>query len=305
MKPPASPLVAELEELFRLQQGSWPLLARGIRGLGEARTRSVLAAGSGVLVRHIPHRAASTTAKVDPASIAKRPCFLCGENLYPEQVGIAFGPSHVIYCNPFPIVERHVTVVHRDHRPQRIEEQLDAMLSLAAALPGHFVAYNGPECGASAPDHAHLQAGSSEGLPLVREIAGRTGPAVELHGLRALLFRGPERGPLRREITRALGILASVTSKSPEPLCNVAVLRDPSGGLSAVVFPRAKHRPDAYFTGELTVSPAAIDVAGILVAPVPGDFERLTGGGAESVFREVTLPEAPFREVVARLESGE
>jgi hypothetical protein len=302
--PPASRLAAELEDLFRLQGESWPLLANGIHGLREARTRSVLAAGSEVLVRHIPHRAASTTAKVDRASIAKRPCFLCEENLYPEQVGIAFGPSHAIYCNPFPVVGRHVTVVHRDHRPQRIEGQLETMLSLAEALPGYFIVYNGPECGASAPDHAHLQAGSSEGLPLLREVAGVPGPAIEVHGLRALLFRSRERPPLRREIGRALGVLASVTAKSPEPLCNVAVFRELDGGLAAVVFPRARHRPAAYFTGELTVSPAAIDVAGILVAPVPGDFERLTGRDVESVFREVTLPEAQFREAVARLAGG-
>jgi hypothetical protein len=264
----------------------------------------VVVAGSEVLVRHIPHRAASTTAKVDQASIARRPCFLCQENLFPEQVGVAFGPSHALYCNPFPVVDHHLTVVHRDHRPQRIEVQLSAMLELAAALPGFFVVYNGPECGASAPDHAHLQAGSSEGLPLVREVAGRPAGALELYGLRALLFRGREPSRLAGEIGRALGTLAAVTGKLPEPLCNVSAFLEPDERLSVVLFPRLKHRPDAYFTGEWTVSPAAIDVSGILVVPMPGDFERITGEEVDRLFREVTLPEAEFREVASRLRSG-
>lgn len=294
-------LAAELERLFLQQLAGWPLLARGVGGLGEARTRTVVAAGSEMLVRHIPHRAASTTAKVDAASVAARPCFLCRGNLFPEQVGLAFDPAHAIYANPFPIVERHVTVVHRDHVPQRIEGQLDAMLDLAAALPGFFVAYNGPECGASAPDHAHLQAGLAVDLPLVRECAGRAAGAFEPWGLRALLFRGASVPQVRERLSRALAVLASVTAKAPEPLCNAVAFRERRGGLAAVLFPRLKHRPAAYFSGERTVSPASIDVAGILVAPLPGDFEAITGEEVESLFGEVTLPDAAFRETVRRL----
>jgi hypothetical protein len=297
-------LAGDVDALFRRQLTAWPLLARGVAGLLEGTTRTVVAAGSEVLVRHIPHRAASTTAKVDPASIAKRPCFLCRENLFPEQEGIAFGPGHTLYCNPFPVVGRHLTVVQRDHRPQRIEGQLGTMLDLAAALPGFFVVYNGPECGASAPDHAHLQAGSSEGLPLAREILGLAGPAIEVHGMRALLFRDADRGRLLGRLGCALAVLSEVTGKSPEPPCNVALLHEAGTGFSAVLFPRSKHRPDAYFTSGLTVSPAAIDVSGILVTPSARVFERLTGDVVEAVYREVTLPENPFREAVARLAVG-
>lgn len=297
-------MLDQIDELFRQQREAWPLLGKGLVGLSEAKTRSVRAAGSDVLVRHIPHRVASTTAAVDRESIRRRPCFLCPENLDPAEKGLAFGATHTIYCSPFPIVERHLTVVHRDHRPQRIDGQLETMLDLAKELPGYFVVYNGPECGASAPDHAHLQAGSREGLPLVRGVAGQTGPATEIYGLRALQFRGDDRSRLLDEIARALAILSSVTTKSPEPLCNTAVFHEPVAGWTAVIFPRSKHRPHAFHTGELTVSPAAIDLCGILVAPVAKDFERITGVDVEAIFREVTIPEEAFREVVARLESG-
>ena len=297
-------MVDQIDELLRQQREAWPLLRKGLDGLVEAKTRSVRAAGSEVLVRRIPHRVSSTTAAVDRESIRRRPCFLCPENLDPAEKGLPFGPTHTIYCNPFPVVERHLTVVHRDHRPQRIDGQLETMLDLAKALPGFFVVYNGPECGASAPDHAHLQAGSREGLPLVRDLAARPGPAIGLYGARALLFRGGDCSRLLDEIARALAILSSVTAKSSEPLCNTVVFHEPDAGWAVVVFPRSKHRPDAFHTGELTVSPAAIDLCGILVAPVARDFERITGEDVEAIFREVTLSEEPFREVVTRLAGG-
>jgi hypothetical protein len=239
---------------------------------------------------------------VDRASIAKRPCFLCRENLFPEQEGLAFGPDIVLYCNPFPVVDRHLTVVHREHRPQVIEGQLDAMLGLAAALPGFFTIYNGPQCGASAPDHLHLQAGSRDGLAIVRETAGNAGPAIEAYGIRALLFRSKDCARVRSGTRRALGILSAVTGREPEPWCNLAAFYEPEAGYSLVVFPRSKHRPDAFHAGELAVSPATIDMSGILVTPFAKDFERLSGADVAAVYREVTIPEDQFRDVLSRLE---
>ena len=175
------------------------------------------------------------------------------------------------------------------------------MLDLAAALPGSFSVYNGPQCGASAPDHLHLQSGSREGLPVVREAGLRPGPALEAYGMRALLFRG-ERARVLGETERSLALLSEVTGREGEPWCNVAAWKDPANGFSLVLFPRSRHRPDAFHTGELKVSPATIDMSGILVAPFPADFERLTGDGVAAIYREVTLAEEPFRDLLARLQ---
>jgi hypothetical protein len=273
-------------------------------GLADAQTRPVRASGLEVLVRHIPHRVTSTTAPVDRESIRKRPCFLCAENLDPDEKGLPFGDDFTIYCNPFPIVDRHVTVVHREHRPQRIEGAVGAMLGLAAALPGFLVVYNGPECGASAPDHMHLQAGSRSALPIVRDAAGIAGPAIEVYGGRALLLRGKDRSLLVDETGRALELLSSVTGRAPEPWCNVAVFFDLGAGWTVLLFPRGKHRPDAFHSGELTVSPAAIDMCGIVVVPLARDFERITGEDVAAVFREVCLPEDQFRCVASVLEES-
>ena len=286
--------------LFRQQAGAWPLLRAGLDGLARARTRPVAACGAEILLRHIPHRVASTTAAVDPSSIARRPCFLCAANRPPEQKGLELADRFTLLCNPFPIVERHLTVVHAEHRPQAIHDRVGAMLDLAAELPGSFTVYNGPRCGASAPDHLHLQAGSRSSLPVVREAAGRPGPALQAYGMRALLLRG-EKARVVGETERALYHLAAVTGREGEPWCNAAAWREEDKSFALVLYPRSKHRPDAFHTGELTVSPASLDMSGLLVVPLLRDFERLTGEDVAAVYREVTLEAGEFHEVVERL----
>ncbi|HJU28808.1 MAG TPA: DUF4922 domain-containing protein, partial [Candidatus Binataceae bacterium] len=128
-------MIDGVELLFERQMRAWPLLAKGVAGLAQARTRPVRIDWFDVFVRCIPHRMASTMAAVDGESIAKRPCFLCAANLPAEEEGVAFNEEFTIYCNPFPIIDRHLTIAHRDHVPQRIERRFGHMLDLAAALP--------------------------------------------------------------------------------------------------------------------------------------------------------------------------
>src|SRR5690349_19376148 len=144
-------MIHEIEELFQRQMRAWPQLAKGIAGLARAKTRRVRIDWFDVFIRHIPPPVASTTAAVDRGSVANRPCFLCAANLPPEEEGVRFDENFTIYCNPFPVVDHHLTIAHREHGQQRIAKQIGNMLDVAAALPGHFVIYNGPECGASAP----------------------------------------------------------------------------------------------------------------------------------------------------------
>src|SRR6267378_4266112 len=230
-------MIREIEDLFQQQIQSWPLLAKGIEGLAHAKTRPVRIDWFDVFIRHIPHRVKSTTAAVDRASILKRPCFLCPQNQDPEEKGIAFG-DFILYCNPFPIVNRHLSIVHREHGAQRIAGQFGNMLDLAKALSDSFIIYNGPECGASAP----------------------------------------------------------------EPMINIAVFHDRKAGWTVYLFPRGKHRPQVFHTGELTVSPASIDLCGIFVVPFEKDFERSSGENIAAILREVTLPDDQFNQVAAELE---
>jgi hypothetical protein len=296
-------MIHEVEALFERQIKTWPQLAKGIEGLARATTRSVRIDWFEVFVRHIPHRVGSTTAAVDRASIAKRPCFLCPENLPAEEEGLQFKEDFTVYCNPFPIVEHHVTIAHREHGLQRIENQFGNMLDIAAALPGYFIIYNGPECGASAPDHLHFQAGSRRLFPIEKETAGMTGIVVPDYARNVFLFRGRERSALIDQMDRAIELLAETTGKRAEPMVNIAVFKERAEWV-AYLFPRRKHRPEVFYTGELTVSPASIDLCGIFVVPLAHDFERITGDSIAATFREITLPDDQFREVADKLESN-
>ena len=299
---PPNQMVHQIDDLFRRQFKAWPLLAKGMKGLAESTTRPVQIDWFEVFIRHIPHRVGSTTAAVDRESVLKRPCFLCVENLDPEEEGVVFNPDFTIYCNPFPIVDRHLTIVYREHGAQRIEGHLGNMLDLAQALVGYFIIYNGPECGASAPDHMHLQAGSRELFPIERDTVGIRGHAITDYSRNVFLFRDSDRSRLMDRMNRTIELLASVTGKKPEPMINIAAFHDPMAGWTVYLFPRGKHRPRAFHTGELTVSPASIDLCGIFVVPLEKDFRRISGEDIAAIFREVTLPDDQFGEVAANLE---
>jgi hypothetical protein len=294
-------MIHEVEELFERQVRAWPQLAKGIEGLASAKTRQVRIDWFDIFVRHIPHRVGSTTAPVDRESVTKRPCFLCAGNLPPEEEGVHFGENFTIYCNPFPIVERHLTIAHKEHGAQRIANQFGNMLDLAAALPGYFIVYNGPECGASAPDHMHFQAGSRKLFPIEHDTVGLRGVTVANYRRNVFLFRGRERSALIDRMDRAIELLAKATGKRPEPLVNLAVFHEQDEWVT-YLFPRGKHRPEVFYTGELTVSPASIDLCGIFVVPIAHDFEKITGDVIAAIFREVTLPDDLFQEVAGKLE---
>jgi hypothetical protein len=294
-------MILEIDQLFERQVRKWPRLAKGVEGLAQASTRPVKIDWFQVFIRHIPHRVASTTAAVDRESVAKRPCFLCARNLDPEEEGIPFGSDFTVYCNPFPIVDRHLTIVYKEHGVQHIANRFGDMLDIAAALPGFFVIYNGPECGASAPDHMHFQAGLRNPFPIEKEAAGLAGITVPNYARNVFVFRGTDRSSVVRQMERAIELLRQFSRKQTEPLINIAAFCDNRGWV-AYLFPRGKHRPEVFYSGELTVSPASIDLCGIFVVPLPKDFERITGDMIAAIFREVTLPDDPFQKIAVMLE---
>ena len=295
-------MIHKIEELFDRQKRSWLQLAKGLAGLKQAKTRPVQIDWFTVFIRHIPHRMASTTASVDRESVAKRPCFLCAGNLPAEEEGVRFDEDFTIYCNPLPIVDYHLTIVHREHGAQRIANRFGNILDLAEALPGYFVVYNGPECGASAPDHLHFQAGSRRLFPIERDTAGMTATTVPEYGRNVFLLRGRDRSALNDRVERTLELLAEMVGRRAEPMLNLAVFHE-RGEWLTYLFPRSKHRPEVFHTGELTVSPASIDLCGVFVVPLARDFERITGEAIAAIFREITLPDPQFQEVAQRLES--
>jgi len=59
-----------------------------------------------------------------------------------------------------------------------------------------------------------------------------------------------------------------------------------------LIFPRRKHRPDAFFKegdAKVVVSPGVIDMGGLLITPVEKDFERLDATTVKDIYGEVSL----------------
>ncbi|HEV2664746.1 MAG TPA: DUF4922 domain-containing protein [Blastocatellia bacterium] len=294
--------------LAEQQMATWPMLREAVAGLARVEYKRLSAAGSEVLAQFNPQRIVSTAAKVDAATIKQRPCFLCAENLPPEERGMAFGADFVALYNPFPVLPRHLVITSRRHIPQTIEGNFGTLLDLALVLGGEFFAvYNGATCGASAPDHLHFQACERKSLPIVREIetwerrglsndSGVETFTLKDYRVNALIARGDDRGAMSVWFERALNLLAEITDAESEPMINLVVMRD-GDRWTVIAFPRGKHRPDRYFTegdAKLTVSPAAIDLSGVLVVPQPDHFAKITSRDVEEIYAEVTLGDAAF-----------
>jgi ATP adenylyltransferase/5',5'''-P-1,P-4-tetraphosphate phosphorylase II len=297
-----------VDGLAEQQLATWPTLRDAVAGLARVEYKRLSAKGSEVLAQFNPQRIVSTSAKVDAATIKQRPCFLCAENLPPEERGIAFGADFIALYNPFPVLPRHLVITSRRHIPQTIEGNFGTLLDLALDLGGEFfVVYNGAACGASAPDHLHFQACERKSLPIIREIetwerrrlsidSGVETFTLKDYRLNALVARGADRRAISEWFDRALRLLAEVIGAESEPMINLVVTRD-GDRWTVIVFPRGKHRPDRYFAegdAKLTVSPAAIDLAGVLVVPQPDHFAKITPRDVEEIYAEVTLGDAAF-----------
>jgi len=300
LPPEGGTLNTVVENLLRQQIATWPMLREAVAALQQAQHKEFSVAGSRVIAQFNPARIVSTAAKVDAATISKRPCFLCADNLPPEEKGIAFGERFVLLCNPFPVLANHLVISAREHTPQAIAGNFSAMLDLAQDLgEDWFALYNGPRCGASAPDHFHFQACSRDGVPLFDDFehslncdSGEVDFVIS-HNYRfnLMAFAGTDRLKLNKWFARAIGELASITNSDEEPMFNLLLSHARDCWLGFIL-PRGKHRPACYFVegdAKLTISPAAIDLAGVVVVPQPDHFARVTANDLETIFAEVGL----------------
>lgn len=277
------------------QRAEWPLAARNFDALEGVEVRGIAMPGMDIKVQFNPARIVSSGAKVDARSLAERPCFLCDKNRPAEQRGIDWR-GYTVLVNPFPIFPRHLTIPAVGHTPQRIQGRVADMLALAAELPGYTVFYNGPRCGASAPDHMHFQAGNSDFLPIwqaldaapLRTVAD-DGAGTRLSVCTALPVNvfvvdaaTPEAG--ERMFDRLYRVLPE---GEEEPMMNLL-----AAGSRLVVVPRKRHRPSFYGTegkGCMLLSPASVDMGGAFITPRREDFDRLDAQLLARVFDELCL----------------
>lgn len=181
---------AQAAALLARQLEAWPLAGKNYKALEAVRIKTFDMGGFTIRAQFNPARIVSTGAKVDTRSLRERKCFLCPENLPAEQERPPFGPRHLVLCNPYPIFPLHLTLPTRAHTPQRILPQWEDFLEITKSLTPLTLFYNGPRCGASAPDHAHFQAVSRGIMPLDEEIADFIGhPYASVSGIPIRAYR--------------------------------------------------------------------------------------------------------------------
>ena len=308
-----------LQRFFSRQLEKWTDARNRYLDLRNVRTRELAVGASSIQVQWNPARMVSTGAKIDKQTLAERPCFLCEQNRPKEQVKKSVNAQYDLLVNPFPILPVHFTIPSVKHEPQLIRERYGEIHKLLDEYPELMVFYNGPKCGASAPDHAHFQAGTSGILPLQtgwRRLGRNLTTIISLnehedislieeYPCPALLIRshslyGDEQ--LFRRLYEALPQREDET----EPMMNIVSWRHDDEYLS-VVFPRRKHRPDCYYeegANQLVISPGALDMAGMIITPRQEDFERLTPEKAIAILHEVSLSQEELQDVISRLKSG-
>ena len=301
------PLADLTAGLLERQKKSWPGLAEGYAALEAAGVREIRGDNWMVKVQFNPRRIVSSDAKLDPEAIRKRPCFLCLSHLPPEQQAILYREEFLVICNPAPIFPGHLTIVHRRHLPQALPEKLEIFLRLAADFgPRMIVSYNGPRCGASAPDHFHFQAAPAGLLPMEAEVLEpRNRAGVRQHkgvflwrtkglGRGILVIEGKSAGRVSSVFGNVILALRRLNPSDDEPMLNLFCTHT-GEGWRLILFPRLKHRPEAYYREgdeKLLVSPGAADMGGMLITPIKKDFLALDQKLIRGIFHEVALDDA-------------
>ena len=306
-----------LQRFFNRQLEKWEAARQRYHDLRASKTRELVVGSSSIQVQWNPARMVSTGAKMDKKTIAERPCFLCEQNRPKEQIKKDIDGQYELLVNPFPILPQHFTIPSLKHQPQRILNSYGEIHKLLEEYPEMMVFYNGPQCGASAPDHAHFQAGTCGVLPLQmswKRLSSNLTKIVSINDhedisliedyhCTALLIRSRSQYGDEQLFRR---LYDAMPEMDPEPMMNIVAWRRDEDFLS-VVFPRTKHRPDCYYAEgdeQYIISPGALDMAGLIITPRQEDFERLTPEKALSILDEITLKGEALQQVLDTLKSS-
>ena len=298
--------------LYHQQINSWELAKKNYSDLKSIKKKTFQFDGFQIVVQFNPGRMVSSTAKVDVKSIKERPCFLCLNNLPVEQKGLICNENYILLLNPFPIFEEHFTIPQVKHIPQEIYNNFGDMLNVAEELGSSYtIFYNGPKCGASAPDHMHFQAALENIMPIENEynsIVKHSKVLLQKDGIRVsavsnylrnfYLIESASKLLVDKEFKRLYKTIVDVTSTREEPLLNIVVTF--SDKWRVFLFPRKAHRPKEFFAEgneKILLSPASVDFAGLLITPREEDFEKITKDKIVDIFNQTTIRNDLFEKV--------
>lgn len=294
-----------IQKFLTGQLADWETARNNYAALAGVQVRELNVCGVRYKVQFNPARIVSSGAKVDAKSIQERKCFLCPANLPAQQKGIPFGGHYQILVNPFPIFPRHLTIPDLNHTPQRIEGRLEDMMELARQLTDFTIFYNGPRCGASAPDHAHFQAGNRGFIPIEADWKNQIAGRIADYGKATLYYLNDQprttlviQSADMASANHLFSLICRLLPEQPEgePMLNLLAMYD-EGVWTLFVFPRAKHRPACYTAegdARLLSSPASVDLGGVFITPVEADFHKISPAIMEQILSEVCLSASDF-----------
>ena len=307
---------SSISRFFNRQMEKWADARHRFRDLKHVETHQL---SDQLKVQWNPARIVSTGAKIDKKTLGDRPCFLCDKNRPKEQISKQIDERFLLLVNPFPILPVHFTIPARKHQPQSIYKNYGEMhrfLSLHSEL---MVFYNGPKCGASAPDHLHFQAGTSGILPLQANWQRLSRNFTDIISL-----NDDEKIALIHDFVVPAFVIISKSEDSDEalfhrlyksmpvrgdetePMMNIIAWRKGDEYIS-VVIPREKHRPEAYFAegdAQMMVSPGALDMSGLIITPREEDFRKLTEESATAILQECGVSTDKMNSIVTKLKAS-
>ena len=303
-------------DLINRQLAVWQQASDNFAALANVGVKEITVGGFPVKVQFNPARIVSSAAKVDPKTIKERKCFLCGANRPEIQEGLPFfgkKAEYSVLINPFPIFPKHLTVPDVNHVNQTIEgewERFEDMLSLAETLDDFLFFYNGPKCGASAPDHMHFQGGNKGFLPVEYNYnALEKTLLVNKEGVKVYSVENYMRGIMAIEATDKVAAVAQfrklyscleVKEGEWEPMLNLLAWTVKEGDAVkyvALVYLREKHRPSHYFAegdANILLSPASVDMGGVFITPLEKDFNKITAKELVEIADELQISSEAF-----------
>ena len=315
-----------LQNFYIAQLSVWSTARENYAALSSVKKRDIAVADFKSAVQFNPGRVRSTKAATDAASVEKRPCFLCDCNRPKEQIAESLNSEFDILVNPYPIFPLHLTISSTTHRPQS-QWPLD-MVTFIESMRGLCAFYNGASAGASAPDHLHFQACADCELPLIQLVEqehSSDNPGLMLStdfsgnipfgfwsfvieptpvGMQMLNLAQKAKGYRKSGYNQRLTRESFDESLATADLLNSLVWIDAMGKLRIVIIPRTAHRPSHYYREDdlhRTVSPGAVDMAGLIIVPDEKTFDSLSAREVEEIYNEVALSPDEFSSVQSLL----
>ena len=307
---------SSISRFFNRQLEMWEDARHRFRDLKHVEVRQL---SDQLKVQFNPARIVSTGAKIDKHTLGERTCFLCERNRPKEQMTKQIDDHFQLLVNPFPILPVHFTIPATKHQPQSIYRHYGEMHRLLSLHSELMVFYNGPKCGASAPDHLHFQAGTSGVLPLqtnwqrlsrnLTDVISLT-DEEKISVLRDFLVPAfviiSKSEDSDEELFHRLYRSMPMRGDESEPMMNIIAWRKGDEFIS-VVIPREKHRPDAYFAegeAQMMVSPGALDMAGLIITPREEDFSKINFDKATALLHECGISAEKMEAIVSNLKAS-